>query len=234
MVEIKRLMIHYHGTPITPMSELSKMAGKHFCVSFEDHRDIDWCVKNGQSVMLDNGAFSAFTKGKTIDFKAYEEWIEPYLYPPNWAIIPDVIDGSVEEQKELMKMFSHLPNHLVSPVWHMSLPINWLLELADNFPRFCFGSSGKYWQVGSSVWCRRADEAWNELTKRGHKSWVHMMRGLALCGDVYPFASADSTNVARNFKNKGSQICPERMARRIDSVQSPLKWNVTATQGLLI
>ena len=227
-------MIHYHGTPITPMSELSKMAGKHFCVSFEDHRDIDWCVKNGQSVMLDNGAFSAFTKGKTIDFKAYEEWIEPYLYPPNWAIIPDVIDGSVEEQKELMKMFSHLPNHLVSPVWHMSLPINWLLELADNFPRFCFGSSGKYWQVGSSVWCRRADEAWNELTKRGHKSWVHMMRGLALCGDVYPFASADSTNVARNFKNKGSQICPERMARRIDSIQSPLKWNVTATQGLLI
>jgi hypothetical protein len=227
-------MIHYHGTPITPMSELSKMAGKHFCVSFEDHRDIDWCVKNGQSVMLDNGAFSAFTKGKTIDFKAYEEWIEPYLYPPNWAIIPDVIDGSVEEQRELMKMFSHLPNHLVSPVWHMSLPINWLLELADNFPRFCFGSSGKYWQVGSSVWCRRADEAWNELTKRGHKSWVHMMRGLALCGDVYPFASADSTNVARNFKNKGSQICPERMARRIDSVQSPLKWNVTATQGLLI
>jgi hypothetical protein len=216
------------------MSELSKMAGKHFCVSFEDHRDIDWCVKNGQSVMLDNGAFSAFTKGKTIDFKAYEEWIEPYLYPPNWAIIPDVIDGSVEEQRELMKMFSHLPNHLVSPVWHMSLPINWLLELADNFPRFCFGSSGKYWQVGSSVWCRRADEAWNELTKRGHKSWVHMMRGLALCGDVYPFASADSTNVARNFKNKGSQICPERMARRIDSVQSPLKWNVTATQGLLI
>ena len=227
-------MIHYHGTPITPMSELSKMAGKHFCVSFEDHRDIDWCVKNGQSVMLDNGAFSAFTKGKTIDFKAYEEWIEPYLYPPNWAIIPDVIDGSVEEQKELMKMFSHLPNHLVSPVWHMSLPINWLLELADNFPRFCFGSSGKYWQVGSSVWCRRADEAWNELTKRGHKSWVHMMRGLALCGDVYPFASADRTNVARNFKNKGSQIFPERMARRIDSVQSPLKWNVTATQGLLI
>ena len=227
-------MIHYHGTPITPMSELSKMAGKHFCVSFEDHRDIDWCVKNGQSVMLDNGAFSAFTKGKTIDFKAYEEWIEPYLYPPNWAIIPDVIDGSVEEQKELMKMFSHLPNHLVSPVWHMSLPVNWLLELADNFPRFCFGSSGKYWQVGSSVWCRRADEAWNELTKRGHKSWVHMMRGLALCGDVYPFASADSTNVARNFKNKGSQMCPERMARRIDSVQSPLKWNVTATQGLLI
>lgn len=227
-------MIHYHGTPITPMSELSKMAGKHFCVSFEDHRDIGWCVKNGQSVMLDNGAFSAFTKGKTIDFKAYEEWIEPYLYPPNWAIIPDVIDGSVEEQKELMKMFSHLPNHLVSPVWHMSLPINWLLELADNFPRFCFGSSGKYWQVGSSVWCRRADEAWNELTKRGHKSWVHMMRGLSLCGDVYPFASADSTNVARNFKNKGSETCPERMARRIDSVQSPLKWNVTATQGLLI
>ena len=223
-------MIHYHGTPITPHTELHKMAGKHFCVSFEDSRDIDWCVRHGQSVMLDNGAFSAFTKGKTVDFKEYEKWLEPYLYPPNWAIIPDVIDGSVEEQKLLLRSFSYLPPHLVAPVWHMSLSIDWLLEMADNYPRFCFGSSGAYWQVGSENWCRRADEAWNALTKRGHKSWVHMMRGLALCGDTYPFASADSTNVARNFKNKGSEVCPERMARRIDAVQCPLTWKVKETQ----
>jgi hypothetical protein len=57
-----------------------------------------------------------------------------------------------------------------------------------------------------------------------------MMRGLALCGDKYPFASADSTNVARNFKNKGAEICPERMARRIDAIQSPLRWTVRETQ----
>ena len=223
-------MIHYHGTPIWPRQELHKMAGKHFCVPFEQPRDIDWCIQHGQSVMLDNGAFSAFTKGKIVDFKEYEKWLEPYLYPPNWAIIPDVIDGSVEEQKLLLRSFRHLPKHLVAPVWHMSLSVDWLLELADNYERFCFGSSGSYWQVGSDSWCRRADEAWNALTLRGHKSWVHMLRGLSLSGDKYPFASADSTNVARNFKTKGAEVCPERMARRIDAVQCPLTWSIKETQ----
>ena len=229
MVENKRL-IHYHGTPISPRSELIKMAGKHFCVSFEDHRDTDWCVNHGQSVMLDNGAFSAFTKGKSINFEAYEKWIEPYLYPPNWAILPDVIGGSVEDQRTLLKKYAHLQKHVIAPVWHMNLSIEWLLEIADNYPRFCFGSSGQYWQVGSESWCRRSDQAWNELLKRGHRPWVHMMRGLSLCGDKYPFASADSTNVARNFKNKGAEVCPERMARRIDSVQNPLKWTMKEIQ----
>ena len=99
-------MIHYHGTPITPHSEMFKMAGKHFCVCFNDARNIDWCVANGQSVMLDNGAFSAFTQGRTTDFKAYEKWIEPYLYPPNWCVIPDVIDGTIAQQKQLMQTLS--------------------------------------------------------------------------------------------------------------------------------
>ena len=223
-------MIHYHGTPISPRSELIKMAGKHFCVSFEDHRDTDWCVNHGQSVMLDNGAFSAFTKGKSINFEAYEKWKEPYHYPPNCAILPDVIGGSGEDQRTLLKKYAHLQKHVIAPVWHMNLSIEWLLEIADNYPRFCFGSSGQYWQVGSESWCRRSDQAWNELLKRGHRPWVHMMRGLSLCGDKYPFASADSTNVARNFKNKGAEVCPERMARRIDSVQNPLKWTIKEIQ----
>ena len=128
-------MIHYHGTPLTPQEELQKMVGKHFCVSFEEPRNIEWCVKHGQSVMLDNGAFSAFTKGKEIDFRGYEEWLEPYMYPPNWAVNPDVIDGSVEEKKRLIKQFGDLARHLVAPVWHMSLSIDWLLEMAEGYER---------------------------------------------------------------------------------------------------
>ena len=45
-----------------PFAELHKMAGKHFGVSFEEPRDIEWCIAHGQSVLLDNGAFSAFTR----------------------------------------------------------------------------------------------------------------------------------------------------------------------------
>jgi hypothetical protein len=74
------------------------------------------------------------------------------------------------------------------------------------------------------------DEAWNALERRGLRPWVHMLRGVALAGDRWPFASADSVNVARNFKNKGEEVCPERMARRIDAVQTPVRWTVRPEQ----
>lgn len=227
-------MIHYHGTPLTPRSELMKMAGKCFCVSYAAPNDADWCLAHGQSVMWDNGAFSAYTKGKAFDQMKFAEWVEPRLGHPHWAVIPDVIDGSVDEQRNRIAAWPH-SSQLSAPVWHMALPIDWLLELTDNFPRVCFGSSGKYWQVGSEAWERRADEAFNAMVKRGHLPWVHMLRGLALCGDRWPFASADSVNVALNFKGSKSrgtpEVCPERMARNIDARQSPIKWNPRPEQG---
>lgn len=214
-------MIHYHGTPLTPRSELAKMAGKHFCVSFANPQDADWCLAHGQSVMWDNGAFSAYTQGKEYSPEAFAEWVEPRLGHPHWAVIPDVIDGDWPAQKALMQAWPH-PRELSAPVWHLALPIEWLIELADTFPKVCFGSSGAFWQVGSEAWERRVDEAFDALERRGLRPWVHMLRGLAMSGDRWPFASADSVNVARNFKT--AKVCPERMARRIDAVQCPVKW----------
>lgn len=222
-------MIHYHGTPLTPRAELQKMAGKNFCVSFAAPADADWCLSHGQSVLWDSGAFSAFTQGKAIDWSRYYEWLEPRIAHPHWAIVPDVIDGSVEDQRRLVSEWP-FDAFLGAPVWHMGLDIDYLLSIADEWPRVCFGSSGLYWQVGSDAWCRRADEAFNALAKRGPLPWVHMLRGLALAGDRWPFASADSTNVARNFKNIGNETDPERMARRIDAVQCPIKWAIKPTQ----
>lgn len=220
-------MIHYHGTPLTPRSELMKMAGKHFCVSFAAPQDAEWCMAHGQSVMWDNGAFSAYTRGATFDPLAFAAWVEPRLGHPHWAVIPDVIDGGVDEHRAMVAAWPH-PPALSAPVWHMGLPVDWLLELSDAFTRVCFGSSGRYWQVGSPAWERRADEAFNALARRGPLPWVHMMRGLALAGDRWPFASADSVNVARNFKD--ARICPERMARRIDSIQCPAAWTPRGVQ----
>jgi len=223
-------LIHYHGTPITPRVELMKLAGKHFCVSFEDPRDADWCLANGQSVLWDSGAFSAFTQGKAVDWAAYLNWLEPRLVHPHWAIIPDVIDAPEEQQRAMLAQWPF--GAMGAPVWHMGLSIDYLLELADAWPRICFGSSGRYWQVGSDDWARRADLAFNSLSARHHRlPWVHMLRGLSLAGDKWPFASADSANVARNYKD--SSTCPERMARRIDAVQCPARWNRPPTQEAL-
>ena len=222
------MTIHYHGTPLTPRAELLAMAGKHFCVSFANPGDADWCLMHGQSVMWDNGAFSFREKGG-LDPVAFAAWVEPRLGHPHWCVIPDVIDGVIEDQRALVSTWP-LRRDLSAPVWHMGLSIDWLLELADSHWRVCFGSTRQYWQVGSDDWCRRADAAFNALSKRGPIPWVHMLRGLAVVGDRWPFASADSVNVARNFKNKGAEVCPERMARRIDAVQSPITWQVAPTQ----
>jgi hypothetical protein len=218
--------LHYHGTPLTPRSELVKLAGKLFCVSFANPGDADWCLANGQAVMWDNGAFSFKTKGTETDWPKYYAWLEPRLGHPHWAVIPDVIDGDVAEQRALVAQWPH--GHMGAPVWHMGLSVDYLLDLANHWPRLCFGSSGAYWQVGSDSWCRRADEAFNALERRGLRPWVHMLRGLAMCGDRWPFASADSVNVARNFKDTDTD--PERMARRIDAIQCPVKWAVRAQQ----
>jgi hypothetical protein len=215
-------MIHYHGTPITPRAKLETLAGYHFCVSFADKRDGEWCVANGQSVMFDNGAYVAFKQKKTFNMTKYSSWLEPLLGHPHWAVIPDVIDGTEDEQRSLIKQWTH-PKELSAPVWHLGLSVNYLLELSDNWPKICFGSSRQYWQVGSSLWCSRVDEAFTALSKRHtHLPWVHMLRGLAQAGKRWPFASADSVNVARNYKSAKKE--PEEMIKRIDAIQTPVKW----------
>ena len=224
------MTLHYHGTPITPRFELNKLAGKSFCVSFARPDDLNFCLKNGQSVMLDNGAFSFFTKKKKADWYKFYNYLEPILGHPHWAIIPDVIGGGEEENDQLLKEW-FFPPELSANVWHLDEPSERLIRLSDMGMKVCFGSSGDYWQIGSEKWCRRVDLAFNALSKIGQLPWIHMLRGMAV-SHLYPFASVDSTNVARNFKNNFT--CPEYMARRIDAVQGGTKWQSRAIQGDLL
>jgi hypothetical protein len=224
-------MIHYHGTPITPKNSLLEMSGRHFCVSFAEPRDLEDCLRIGQSVMLDNGAFSTFTRGKQMDFEGYYQWVDEHLQHPHWAVVPDVIDGTVEQQRQLIEQWP-FPRELSAPVWHLGLSLEWLVELATEWPRICLGSSGAYWQVGSSAWCERMDQAYELLTKQFKRlPWVHGMRMLGQSGNRWPLASADSTNVARNFKR--NQEHPDEMASRIDAIQPARRWKQSAQMGLV-
>ena len=224
-------MIHYHGTPITPKSSLLEMSGRHFCVSFAEPRDLEDCLRIGQSVMLDNGAFSAFTRGKQMDFEGYYQWVDEHLQHPHWAVVPDVIDGTAEQQRQLIEQWP-FPRELSAPVWHLGLSLEWLVELATEWPRICLGSSGAYWQVGSPAWCERMDQAYEVLTRQFKRlPWVHGMRMLGQSGNRWPLASADSTNVARNFKR--NQEHPDEMAGRIDAIQPARRWKQSAQMGLV-
>ena len=113
----------------------------------------------------------------------------------------------------------------------MHLPLDWLLEILDTYPRLCFGSSGEFWKVGDAKWSRRADQAWDIIQKSNARPWVHMMRGLKLRKERWPFASADSTYVARGFKDKKYPFCPKEMCEKIDAVQTPLKFTTEIIIG---
>lgn len=221
-------MIHYHGTPITPNAQLARMAGRHFCVSFARPDNLRTCLQIGQSLMLDNGAFSAFTRGTPLDTRAYYRWLSDILAPPHWAVIPDVIDGDVGQQRDLIQQWPQEYGHLGAPVWHLGLPIDWLLELCDRFPRVCLGSSGAYWKVGGEAWCRRMDEAFNALHRTERLTWIHGLRMLGQTDGGWPLASADSTNVAQNFKRSG---CAECLAAGLDAQQAALWWRPREVQA---
>lgn len=221
-------MIHYHGTPITPRETLYTLAGRFFCVSHADPRDVDVVHQIGQGVMLDNGAFSAWTSNKPVDWTGYYNWVEPWIdYHTTWAVIPDVIDGDSNANDSLISQWPH--GHRGAPVWHMHEDIDRLLRLSGEWPRVCIGSSAQYSHVGGDRWRRRMDAAMNRLCGNGRPPVaIHMLRGMQMSGDIYPFASVDSADIARHHNGKRD---PVKMALRWDSSQCPARWTIKEEQA---
>jgi hypothetical protein len=180
-------MIHYHGTPITPRAALAPMAGRHFCVSWAAPGDLAWCLAHGASVMLDNGAFSAWTRGSVMDWPAFYEWATPHLRHPHWAVIPDVIDGDEAANDALLASCPVSPA-LSAPVWHMHESLERLARLASAYSRICIGSSGKYASPGNTAWRNRIDAAWQTIHATGAHPWIHMLRAMKEASEgAWPF-----------------------------------------------
>lgn len=225
-------MIHYHGTPITPIRALYELAGRHFCVSHAAPQDVQRVHAIGQSVMLDNGAYSAWKRGHEPDWIAYYDWCERWLvYPTTWAVIPDVIDGGSQMQDALVREWPHGAKG--APVWHMDEPLDRLLRLIDEWPRVCIGSTAEYAAVMSPAWQRRMDECWTAVTSgRRFLPTTHMLRGMQCSGRRWPFASVDSTDIAQNHNRP--QNTPRTMADRWDAMQTPGVWVPASEQMELI
>jgi len=215
-------VIHYHGTPISPIAVLMELAGRCFCVSHIRPDDVRRVHQIGQSVMLDNGAFSKWKSGKSTNWPDYYDWCDEWLsYPTTWAVIPDVIDAGTQEQDALLREWPH--GHRGAPVWHMDEPITRLLRLCDEWPRVCVGSTAEFAAVLSPAWSARIDEAFNELSSRHRRlPWLHMLRGMQLSGMQWPFASVDSTDIAQNHHLPHRSA--RKMADRWDAMQTPGKW----------
>ena len=219
------MTMHYHGTPITPGSVLETLAGRNFCVSYAAPHQVEKCHQIGQSVMLDNGAFTFWKQGGTPDWDSWRAWAEPWLaYKTTWCVLPDVVDGGADANDRLLQKWGRFHWAMQgAPVWHLDEPLSRLRRLAHGWERICFGSSGQYAEVGSEAWHRRVTDAFNHIVN-GDGSidcWVHMLRGMSLAGDIYPFASVDSTDIARNHHVKRNA---RAMADRWDAMQCPARW----------
>lgn len=241
-------MIHYHGLPITPTTAAAKViSGRHAFVSFLRQDQLDIAIECCQSFAVDNGAFSAWKAGKPItNWLPYFEWVESIKRTPSFdfAVIPDVIDGSEIENDELIDAWPHEP-WLSAPVWHMHESIARLQRLARNWPLVAIGSSGQFATVGNDSWWHRMAEAMNAICLDDGLP-ICKLHGLRMLDpDIFtclPFTSADSTNIAQNVgidsKWRGTYQPPDKdwravvMAARIESNNAARKWNY-AEQSLL-
>ena len=197
-------MIHYHGTPFSG-GELNHLAlqGRHAMVSYAAPGHVSTIAEVCQSFCLDNGAFSAWKKGEEYDFTGYAEWAEQWLKHPgcDFAVIPDIIDGTEEENDNLVNRWVGEYDQW-APVWHLHECIERLVRLCEDFPRVCLGSSGEYAEIGNRKWWERMAHAMDEITDDDGFP-ITKLHGLRMLDpglfSYIPFTSADSTNVARNI-----------------------------------
>lgn len=201
-------MIAYHGTPLTPDRALVRsLSQRHAMVSFYRPDQVALVAEVCQSFCLDNGAFSAWKSGAPVtDWKPYVEWAKEWLLHPgcDWAIIPDVIDGSESDNNDLIAWWVQQGVRMEwsVPVWHLHESLDRLELLIRNWPRVALGSSGAFATVGNEEWWHRMGEAMKVACddERRPRTKLHGLRMLSptVLSHV-PLASADSTMVARNI-----------------------------------
>lgn len=224
---------------MTPTLDMVRaFAARHAMVSFENPLQLSAAAEVCQSVVLDNGAFSAWKQGKAFDFAGYREWVAQWHRHPavDWHVIPDVIDGSETDNDDLIRSWPF--RHCAVPVWHLHESTEKLDWLCRDFERVAPGSSGDYAEVGTARWWERMGEAMAVAcdSEGRPRAKLHGLR--MLNPGVYsklPLASADSCNVARNVGIDsawtGSYAPASRTTRalvlmeRIERHASAARWN---------
>ena len=195
-------MIHYHGTPFSSRINAERsLQGKHAMVSFAHPAPIQTVAELCQSFCLDNGAFSAWKSGQTLDVDLFLQWADEWRRHPgcDFAVIPDVIDGDEADNNSLLELVDK--NDRWVPVWHLHESLDRLIKLCNEWPRVALGSSGDYATIGDRAWWGRIADAMDEITDQNGFP-ITKLHGLRMLDpglfSYIPFASADSTNVARN------------------------------------
>jgi hypothetical protein len=231
-------VIHYHGTPCggQRMEAARFLFGRHALVPFPRPEDLALVLSACRSFVVDNGAFSIWRKGGTLDYAGYVSWVSSFCWHPgfDWALIPDVIDGT---EKDNDAMLADWPSGIAgAPVYHLHESLDRAERLANEWPVVAIGSSGDWPTPGNASWCERMALVMEAVTDREGRP-LCKLHGLRMMNPVifkkYPFRSVDSTNCAQNATRNGKRIDQHLTsgqgaiitAWRIEAHQSPPVWD---------
>lgn len=206
-------MIHYHGGPIWPQpAAVALWTRRHGLCSFAHPEQTALMAELCQSFVLDNGAFSAWKAGEgPIDIDAFAAWVREWERHPgfDFAIIPDVIDGTEDDNAKMCAHWLQLWPRMrpAAVVWHLHESLDRLAYLircveAGVYARVALGSSGQWSTPGTPDWWQRMDEVREVCCDENRRPKVKL-HGLRMLNPTIfahiPLASADSCNVALNI-----------------------------------
>lgn len=225
-------MIHYHGTPITDATAAAAaLQARHAFISFSSPEQLPLCAEICQSFALDSGAFTAWRGGNEVNVDNYYAWVkESALYPNfDFAVIPDVIEGSEEKNDELIEAWPFL--YAGAPVWHLHESLERLERLVQVWPRVCLGSSGAYAVIGNAAWWQRMAEAMRVCCDELGRPQTRLHGLRMLNPEVFkylPLSSADSCNIGRNIgldQNWTGPYAPSMKSARAQIIRDRIEAN---------
>jgi len=226
-------MIHYHVTPIggSNISFSRIMHSRFALVSFARPDQANLVLEYCSGFILDNGAFSAWKRGEQIDWNAYVRWVQELSIHPGYqfSILPDVINGTEEENDELLQQYE-LPCGV--PVFHQGETMDRIDRLAQTYSTVAISSVEKVIpSITFDTWMSQVMEVLTD--KQGFpKVRIHGLRMLnPRIFTKYPFSSADSSMVGQNCADEGkfngslrpisTEVRGAVLIDRIESFQSP-------------
>lgn len=206
---------HFHGTPIWgDKGSVHRIAvtGAGAFVSNYRPDQLKASLDYAEEVGLDNGAFSFWKNGEKPNWNNFYANLDDVYDNPKlkFFVIPDVIEGGEAENDFLVRRLPKAFRDKAAPTWHLHESIDRLVNLCEDWPRVCFGSSGEFAVIRTKQWHERMVSAFSAIAERGLSPMIHGLRMLdgRVLGN-YPLTTADSTNLACNvpkFKVKYPEL----------------------------
>ena len=143
-------------------------------------------------LMVDSGAFTAHTVGKSIDLKEYVEFVNQHHQSITTAVVLDVIGdwrGTARNHERMLETVTADVD--VLPVWHSTSPIDELHRLCRTYP---------YIGIGGVVSMAKTVNKFMQHMIRAHKvarEYGTRLHGLGVTGNTammrLPWGTVDST-----------------------------------------